>query len=313
MLKKLGVVAAIFVALLCLLLLIVRPYRRLEHMTQRIIQSYAPDGTRVGGVTVRFPASITITKLEVPLRVNGQERRFRVEKLRGNLSLLPLLKGVADAELNSDFFGGVLWVKAQTGADSAGSAGSSSRILFDARARGMDLSQLCKFLEAPVSATGRIDLDMDGNMDKRNPLSISGEALAIGKQVEVPSVVLESLVLPANRAGEVLSRISAENGNLTIREFKLTGTAYNITGTGTVALKEPAEQSPLDCSLGILFKERFSITDRRLSRDSAESIVNALVSSKSKVFFKISGTVGDPKGDLDTTQSLGPLLNYLGK
>jgi hypothetical protein len=177
----------------------------------------------------------------------------------------------------------------------------------------MDLSQLCKFVEAPVSASGSLDVDVQGNFDQERPLSFTGKALAIGKKVEVPPLETESLTLPANHSAEVVSKISAEKETVTIQDFKLTGTAYDLSGSGTIALKEPAEQSPINCNLGVLFKERFAITDRRLSGDTGDSIVDALLNSKSKVFFKISGTVAAPEANIDPSSSLAPFLKYLNK
>jgi type II secretion system protein N len=296
--------------LLCVAVLIVRPYSKLERKTERLLSQVVP-GTKVGGVDIDFPLSITLTNLEVPVTLNHQKRPIRIGQASGNLALFPLLKGVVEAELNSDFFGGILWVKADAKALPGQAGATGPLVTFDARARQVDLAEVCKFAQAPVQISGRCDIDAEGNVREQQVKSLNGKGLLIANGVEIPPLESESLLLPANRKGEGKARLTAEQGVITVQDFSFTGSAYDLSGAGKIALKEPAETSPIDFSFGIVFKEPFTITDSRLSGSSARSIVEALISSKSKVILKAKGTVGEPEAEIDPASSLLPLMKYL--
>ncbi len=309
--KKLLLIPVSFLLLILIALVVVQPYRRIESLAGRLLIEQAPPGTRFERVSISFPSRITITKLDVPVRINNHEQRFRLEKMSGNISLTPLLKGEVEAEMNSDFFGGVLWVKVKS--NGGNSSGGEDKTTYEARARQMDLAQLCDFLDASVPLRGSVDVDAEGTVNGLKPASASGQALALGKKIEIPQIEVDPVVLPANHSAELVAKLTSDSGKVSIQDFRLTGSAYDIAGTGKIDLAEKLPESTLDCSPNIVFKERFVVTDRRLSGVNVDGIVDALIKSKSKMYFRVTGTLAEPQAELDSASSLGPLLNYLNK
>jgi len=310
--KKLVSVILLVGALAFLAIFFARPYQRLERLTNQLLVERAP-GLKLEGVDIRFPASITLTNLDIPVRLNKNERRLRIEKLSGNLSVLPLLKGILETEMDSDFLGGILWIQVRTKALPQNPGPGLPPLVFDARARRLDLVQVCSLLETPLPVTGRCDIDAEGTMQQNQIQSLRGSALLIGDHIEIPPVNSESVSLPANHSAEARAKMTFDQGKVLIQDFLLTGSAYDLSGTATVALEEPFENSPVDGSIGMIFKERFAITDRRLSGDSADSIADALVNSKSRVTFKVSGTLDSPGAEIDVASSLTPLMKHLAR
>lgn len=297
-----SIAAVILVA--CVALLTVHPYARLGRLAQQMVREHAPAGMTISDITVSFPSNIVLTNLVLPVQVNDQLRQVRVEKASGQVSILSLLRGMVNAEMNSDFFGGLLWVKFRTEPSPEGSP-----VAFEARARKMDISQLCDFFQAPVKASGRCDLDVEAEVDEHDVRKLNGKALALGNQIEVPPLELDKLSLPTNREGKLNAKLSAGNGKILIQNFKFDGTAYNLSGQGEIILSEPFEQSRLKCSASGIFKEHFSINDDRLQ--GAQQIADTLVATQSELFFKIGGTIEKPDVQLDAGSSVGSLMQHL--
>jgi type II secretion system protein N len=299
----------VFFLLLSILLLIARPYKRIGRKIQQTLSERAPE-IKIGAIDVRFPLRFTASNVEVPLKINHQQQRLHLKELKGNLSILPLLKGRANAEMKSDLLGGTVWLMVQSG--EADKTTGDSLLVFDVRARQLDLQQVSRLMQASIRISGRCNADFEGTLRNEKVSSITGDGLCIANNVEVSSLNLDSLVLPANHAGEGKAKIKTQEGVVSIEDLLLTGSAYNISGTGTVTLKEPAEKSMADCSFGIVFKEKFTITDPALS-EAGPDLVDALIKSKTKVVFTVTGPLGRPKTYLDPAATLIPLMKPLNQ
>ena len=313
MAKWIGVCLAGGLALAFIALLISRPYARAERFVDDALKRHAPAGTTIESINISFPSDIVLTNVSIPVRMNGQQRRLPLEKLSGRLSILSLLQGKMETEMNSDFFGGILWLNVRIDTLPQSSSNGSQLAAFEARARQLDIAKLCTFLQTPIVASGRCDFDAEAELDGRNPTGLRGWTLVKGEQIEIPRVDLDMLSLPPNRQVALTARLSAEDGKLFIEKLQLVGTAYDLSGKGLIRLSEQVEQSAIDCSLSAILKERVSITDERLSRSSAEQIVGTLITTRSKVFLKLTGTLEEPKARLDAASSLGSILDQLGR
>jgi type II secretion system protein N len=301
---KYAKIILVFLLLLSILLLIARPYKRIERKIRQTLSERAP-AVKIGAIDVRFPLHFTASDVEVPLKINQQQRPLRMEELKGNLSILALLKGHANAEMKSDLLGGTVWLKVQSGEPEKTTG--DSLLVFDARARQLDLEQVSELVQAPIRISGRCNVDVEGNMKNGKVDSITGDGLCIANNVDVPSVDLDSLALPANHTGEGKAKITARQGVVSIQDFLFAGSAYIISGTGTITVNEPAEKSQVNCSFGIVFKEKFTITDPSLS-EAGPDLVDALIKSGTKVVFAVTGPIDRPKTDLDPAATLIPLM-----
>jgi type II secretion system protein N len=292
--------------LLGLVVLLVNPYARLATLMRDALTRTAPPGTTFAGIRAGFPSAFVITGLDMPVSINGQTRQLTVKQISGKVSILSLLRGKLDAEMNSDLFGGTLWMSVNARSPlRAASKGFPSA--FEARVRALDVSQICSFLQVPVAANGRLDADFDGTAPERKL------ALLIGKDIDVASIETRRLILPANHNVELLAKLSAIEDKIFVEEFQSLGSAYEIQGKGVVTLAHPLELSQADGSFSIVFKENFTITDKRLAGNGAREIAAALVASRGKLTFRIEGTIGKPVARLDSVSSLGDALGRLNR
>ncbi len=297
-----------FFLLSCVALLIIRPYKRLGRLAGEMVSRYGPPGVTVNGIDVSFPSRIVLTNLSFPVRVHKRQRQVSFEKLSGTVSIPSLLRGRPAAEMNSDFFGGMLWLRVHSKALQGSAAGYSSSVAFEARARRLDISQLCDFFQAPIAAIGRCDADVEAELDERYPAGLNGQALVLGESVEIPPVEIEMLILPTNSETAFTAALSAKDGKVFIDSFQFEGTAYELSGNGTIDLSEPVEQSPIDCSFSVLFKEHPTVTDETLIGKGAEHVVDALVTSRSRMFFRLVGTLKEPEALFDSASSLSAMI-----
>jgi type II secretion system protein N len=297
-----------FFFFVCAALLIIRPYERLGRLAGEMLSRYGPPGATFNGIEVSFPSRIVLTNLSFPVRVNDRQRQVSVEKLSGTVSIPSLLRGRPGAEMNSNFFGGILWLKVRSKALREGIPGYSSSVALEARARKLDISQLCDFFQAPIAAIGRCDADVEADLDDRYPASLNGEALVMGESVEIPPVELEMLILPTNREAGFTAALSAKDGKVFINSFQFDGTAYELSGNGTIDLSEPLERSLIDCSFSVLFKEPPTVTDESLIGKGAEHVVDALVASRSRMVFRLVGTLKEPEAQFDSASSLDAMI-----
>jgi type II secretion system protein N len=270
-----------------------------------------PAGTTVGEIRAGFPSRIVITDLAIPIPVSGRSRQLVIRKISGSVSILSLLSGRIDSEMNSDLFGGTLWVNAGTESWRRAAADRPSRVVLEARGRTLDVGRLCEFFGSPVTANGFVDADIEAEASEPKPALLNGRALLMGKGINIPIIRTKKVILPENRNVEIIAKLSANNGNIVIDEFQFRGAAYDVSGNGVIKLAEPLETSPLEGSCSLVFYENFTITDERFAGAVAHEIAAAFVASRGKVIFRLTGTVGKPEARLDSISSLGDSLRKL--
>ncbi len=297
--------AVVIILLLGAAFFLMRPYARLERLARDAISRHAPAGTSIGDLNVVFPLDIILTNLVVPVRVRDRQREIRIEKLTGGVSVLPLLLGELDVGVKADSFGGSLWLDISIPA-SLGEKGS--RLGFDVRARGVDIASMGEFLRPNLDIRGRCDLDFEGKLNERDLTTLNGQGLAKGRNIHLPTIDVDRMILPENRGVEFSTRLSASDGKLIFDNLKMDGSAYEMSGQGSIRIKEPVGRSPIDSSFSVVFYDPPTITDRRLANMGAESLMNALVESGAEVFFDLSGPISDPDAEVDLSSSLGSIL-----
>ncbi len=296
--------------LLMLFVLIARPYSRLARLMGEALRQNAPAGTTVGEIRARFPSTFELTDLSLPVFIRGQARQLAISGISGKISILPLFRGKVNAEMNGELFGGALWMALSADAPAGDALNAPSSIAVDARARTLDVSRLCEFLQMPVTAQGFVDADVEGVANPKNPTSLSGTAVVMGRDVYVPPITTGKLALPENRGVEFAAKLSARDGNIFVDEFSAGGTGYEISGQGVAKLADPVELSPLDGSFSVVFKENFTITDERLAGNGGRELAAALVASRGKVTFRLGGTIGKPVTHLEGIASAGYALTH---
>ena len=283
-------------------LFFLHPYARLERRIKAVTSRHAPPGAAIGDVSVRFPLRVVITDLVVPVPVQGEDREIRIDKLTGGVSVLPLLLGKLRFNISSDFFGGTLWM--DVGAESS----TRGRLVFDVRARGVDIGRLSEILGDQSGIRGNGDLDVEGELVGGDPTTLTGRALAMGRNVSMPPLDLGRVVLPANNNTKFTAAITADQGTIRFDKLEANGSAYDLSGTGTIRITDPFERSPIDCKFSMIFRQPPTIADKRLAGNGAEYLMGAVVESGAEVFFKVSGSVDDPEASLDLSSSLGSIL-----
>ena len=288
--------------LLALALFFLRPYARLERIAKAAISHHAPRGTTVGDVRVGFPLNIALSNLAVPVRVEGREREIRIEKLAGRISVLPLLLGKMKVDLSADIFGGKLWL------DISGESASKGSLAVEARARRVDIGQLREFLGARFQVSGKCDADVETELDANDLSTLKGHAATVGRDVSIPRIDLGKVILPENSGAECTVGLSAKGGKIYIDKFLVKGTAYDVSGKGTIEISDPFERSPLDGSFSTVFRHPPTITDKRLAGLNTKNLISALVESEMEFFFKVSGTVGRPETSIDPSASISSIL-----
>jgi type II secretion system protein N len=285
-----------------LVFLFIRPYARLERIAKTAISHHAPPGTTVGDIRVGFPLNIALSDLAIPVKVDGRQREIRISHLAGRISVLPLLLGRMKVDLSADIFGGRLWL------DLSGKSASKGSLTVDARTRRMDIDRLCDFWGTRLRLSGTCDADVETELVSSDITTLKGNAVAMGRDVSIPRIDLGRVILPENSRAECTVKLSAKGGKIYIETFDVSGTAYDVSGKGTIQLSDPFEYSPLDGAFSTVFREPPKITDKRLAGVNTSQLMGALTESKAKVFFKVSGTVGHPKTKLDPSASIGSIL-----
>jgi len=306
--KPLGLFVGGGIVLIVIAILLLRPYSRLERIAAEAFIRHAPRGATVGGVSVTFPFNIVLTNLTVPIQAQGRNQIIEVKELSGKISLLSLFSGELKIGMNSDFFGGTLWLDIDTATPSGSGFSTAYRVAFDARARGVDLALLSEFLKLDFDVSGFCDADIEGEVGGNDIRSLSGRALAIGRKIRVSSIDLGALATPANTDVDFKARLAAQEGTISIDALQLNGSAYDLKGKGTVHLSEPLDQSAIECSFSTVFKQLPTINDQALADAGAEYLLDALVDSEAEIFFTLTGVAGRPELKLDPSSSIGALL-----
>jgi type II secretion system protein N len=310
-LKAAGACLAILVVLLLIALWIVKPYARLEQFASDALKRHAPAGTVAGGVDIGFPFNVAITNLTVPIQVHDESRDLLVKEVTGKVSVLSFLQGKVQAGMNADFFGGLLWLDLDVDGPVSGATGIPTRVEFDARARSLNISELCTFFEAPVTILGLCDADVEGKVHENDARTLTGKATVVGREMEIPPLAIDKLILPESTQASFVAELSAGRNQVFIDSFSLDGTAYKLAGSGTVQIANPPDRSSLDCTFSAVFKEPPIVTDEELERKGAEYVLDTLVSTHSEVFFKLTGTLQKPQVELDSRSSIGALIEQL--
>ena len=296
------------ILLVCVAIFMIHPYRRAEKIAGDMLTRYAPTGTTVSGISVAFPLNVVLTNLSVPLRVQNRQRQLMVREVSGKLAILPLLQGTVDAGMNADFFGGTLWLDLKTENPAKSSSDVLSFFTFDARAREMDIAQVCTFFGSSIFVSGLCNADAEGELDERDPTTLKGQALLIGEEIGIPPLFIKGLILPENSDARFTAKLSAKNGTLLIEKLRLNGTAYKLSGNGEVKISDPLELSPINGSFSMIFHEPPIITEEQIADAGGEEMLETLVESGAEVFFTVNGPAKRPDVQLDPKTSLGSLL-----
>jgi type II secretion system protein N len=300
------------VVLVCALIgaavLFLNPYSRLEKLAESVLSRHAPAGASVGDISVRFPLSIVLTDVVVPVRTSVGRREINIGKLKGGVSIFSLLFGKLKADMNADLFGGKLWLDA-----GAGISPGESSLEFDARARGFDVGLMGELLSPGLVFSGRGDADIEGRMHGRNMASLTGQALVRGDNIELPQIVLDKITLPENHDVKISARLSARDKKIFIESLSLNGSAYDVSGDGVIRISEQFDRSPIDASFSVIFRKPPKISDMRLSGLNVALMLEALVKSEAEIFFTVSGEIRRPRVDVDTSSSLKSIFESSSK
>lgn len=289
-------------------IVILQPYKRLEGLVGHALTQYAPEGTTIGSIDVSFPLRIRLTELAVPVMVNDSEQRILLDAITGKISFHSLLRGKIRYEVTTDLFGGLVWLRIKPAPGIPTSSGNRPFLALETRTRGLDIAQICDFLQAQVRVEGRCDADFEAEFKEGDVESLNGQGLAIAKEMDIPVAELEGIVLPWNPDSELNLQITAREGAITVETLNLTGGGYDLSGTGVIKIADSLDSSPVDGSFWVLFKEPPTITDENLLQMGGEYIVEAVTNSQSKLYFKLAGTFNQPEWEFDTATSLSSIL-----
>ncbi len=209
-----------------------------------------------------------------------ETKQFQVELLRSLLS--------AGKSSTAEFLGGKLSL------DPRGAVDGPITIL-DAKAVGIDVYELCELLSLPIRARGTCDMDVTTDIAGFELAKLNGRASIIGRDLRVSSVDLEMVALPSTRNAVFTANLVARDGEIRIKSLALKGTAYDLSGTGKIRLSDPLENSRIDFSFSIVFKEPPTLKDRRLIELGAGALMDGLAASGMKLPFKLVGTLESAK------------------
>lgn len=225
------------------------------------------------------------------------------EKLESLLSLVREKK-IVDA----DFFGGTLHIEDRSDRWPGGNTGKASFAAFEASAERVDLSQLCDFLQLSVAASGLCNADIEAAFDERDPTTLSGDAQVACEQMTIPPFAISMLLSPLNKDAALSAALSAEDGAVAVKNFRLDGAAYSVTGGGTVRLADKPEQSRIDGLFSIILNEPPTVTGTKLAGKGAQFLLDALVGSGKEVSVTLSGPLSAPEARLASDSAAGSLV-----
>lgn len=306
--KVLSLGFAIAILLVCIGIFLLHPYRRAEEIAGDMLERYAPAGTTVNGISVGFPLTVVLTNLTVPIQVQDQRQQLVVKRASGRVSVLSLLQGTVDVGMNADFFGGTLWLDLQAEGAATNDPDTLPLVVFDARAREIDMFQLCAFFGAPVLISGVCNADAEGEVDENNLATLKGRALIIGEEVEIPPFPVRGFIIPENSYAMVNAKLSASEGKIRVEKLRVDGSAYKLSGKGSILVSDPLERSPVYGSFSTVFREAPIVMDDKLDEAGAEEIVDMLVESNAEIFFRVAGTIGHPDVRVDPKSSIDSFL-----
>ncbi len=306
--KVLGIGFVIAILLVCVGIFLLHPYRLAEELAADIFERYAPAGTTVNGISVSFPFNIVLTNLTVPIQVQDQQQQLVVKRASGKVSILSLLQGTVDVGMNADFFGGTLWLDLQAEGAATNDPDTLPLIVFDARAREIDMVQLCTFFGSPVLISGVCNADAEGEVDENNLATLKGRALVIGQHMAIPPFPVKGFIIPENSGAGVSAKLSARDGKIHVERFRMNGSAYELAGKGEIVISDPPEQSPVYGSFSMVFHEAPVVVDENLDEAGAEEILGVLVEAGAEIYFRVTGTAGHPDVRVDAKSSLDSFL-----
>ena len=220
------------------------------------------------------------------------------EKLEALLALVRKKKVV-----NADFFGGALHIE-----DTAGDQPDdeeSSFVSFEARAEGLDVSQLFYFLKFDGAVSGECNADVEADFDQSDLSTLNGDAQVTCKKMTLPPIYLSSILTPPNKRAALEVVASAEDGTVIFRRLRLVGTAYNIEGTATIRLADTPEKSIIEGSFAIFLSEAPTFTDKGTSGNLAQYMLDTFAGSGAKLFLNLSGPLPNPNVELTADTPLG--------
>jgi hypothetical protein len=230
------------------------------------------------------------------------------EKLESLLALVRE-KGAVDA----DFFGGTLHIEDRSGQWPGDDDDPSSIIAFEAQAEQIDVAQLSHFLRLDFHPTGLCEAEIDGGVDKRDSKTLAGEAEVTCEDMIIPPIDLSALLSPLNKQAALSLGLMADDGIITIEQLRLTGTAYNIVGSGIVQLADEPGQSPINGTFKINLKEAPTLTDTKTAGKGMQYILDTLAGSGKEINVTLSGPISDPEVELVADSAIGTISFQIGK
>ena len=150
-------------------------------------------------------------------------------------------------------------------------------------------------LSLPIRASGACDIDATAKVDELNPTKFSGRVSVTGKDIRVSSVDLEIFSLPRSSGVALDVSLLAKDGEIQVERLTMKGTGYDLSGTGKIRLSRLLENSPINISFSIIFKEPPTLKSRELIALGAEHFMDRLVTARTKLPFKLIGTLESPK------------------
>jgi hypothetical protein len=235
----------------------------------------------------------------------GQTAGYKFETLRSLLR--------AEKASNTNLLGGELWLYPETVAAQNGVSNSASFHAFRVSGKKLDLGRMCDLFPSPIKASGVCNTEMSVKLDERDLTVFTGSASLNGEEVTVSPVDAGIFTLPTNRQATLSARLSAGGGKVLIENFTVSGKACDLSGGGVILFFSRPEQSRVDLSFSVMFKEPPTVKDRKLVAMGAKQYVDGLVTSRTEVPLKLVGPLKRPKIQPVPCSALGSLLKQVGR
>ena len=225
-----------------------------------------------------------------------------LEKLGVLLSLVREKK-VVDA----DFFGGTLHMEDRSEQWPGDNSDNAFFVAFEAKARRLDVSLVSDFMQLPVAASGLCSADIEAALDERDPTALGGDTHVTCEQMTIPPFHVAMLLSPPNKDAALSASLSAEDGTINIKGFRLAGTAYSVWGEGIIRLSDKPEKSNIEASFSIILNEAPTVTDTRLLGKGGQYMLDALAATGKEIVIILSGPLSSPEVQLVADSAFGSL------
>ncbi len=293
------------------LLAVARPYDRASREAARVLEQAMPPGAVVEGVRIEFPAHLRIDRLEIPVAGAAGRSPLTFRDITGQTALaswLPWFGPQPEFSLETRFWGGLVSLDAAARDRLRPDRGVVPPFVVRGQARGILLEECVGWLNVEGAWRGRVDVDVDGQVDGAHPRASVVQVDIHGQELHVPELDFSDVVLPANKRTILRCQATYRDEQIEVEHFSLTGTGYNLEGKVRIVLQEPIDSSPLRGTVALQLKEVATWRGTAVDAAMATTMMQLLIQSKGKLNAKLGGTVGAPEAELDQDALIRSLL-----